>query len=71
MLDCTFFLRREFTYWHHRSTESHAIKNIPQVTLSVDKGTAPKDVTRQVVVAIAIGCDGLSHGKKSWVLHQF
>ena len=36
-----------------------ATKASPQVMISADKGTAPKDVTRQVTVATIIGCDGM------------
>ena len=62
MLDANFYYVKSALIAEY-SNESLAKKNITQVTLSVDKGTAPKDVTRQVVVATAIGCDGLPHEK--------
>ena len=62
MLDANFYYVKSALIAEY-SNESLATKNITQVTLSVDKGTAPKDVTRQVAVATAIGCDGLPHEK--------
>ena len=40
-----------------------ATKACPQITISADKGTAPKDVTRQAVVATYIGANGLPNEK--------
>ena len=45
------------------STELSATKFVPQVTVAADKGTAPKDVTRQVIVATTKGENGMPQEK--------
>ena len=38
-----------------------ATESAPKIAIMTDKGTAPKDVTRQAVVATSLKCDGMAH----------